>query len=268
MDRYRPAHRPEPYGYRPRTKQRQEPHPRPSRPRSRSDRYKEYDTYTPACRSPSRPRLFPQSSPTYPEPTPGYTDYEFASQRLRHRNKSIDVSLPKHFVAPITCFFWHHFGRCNKRDEDCAYAHWDTGYLAAAPINIVSATGSGGCLPSRSMPGDPPYNHAQDLWIADKSSTESVAGTKARDPTVHTSGPSSTNLTEGTEVLHVRQERLRLKEKSFEKRVEDLEKSVRLREQEVQKREKRVASMEAVQNAKAGCSSWVCEKCGQQGEWP
>jgi hypothetical protein len=50
--------------------------------------------------------------------------------------KPADSALPKNFDKPMTCFFWHQFGRCNKRDVDCAYAHWDTGFMAGAPINL------------------------------------------------------------------------------------------------------------------------------------
>ncbi|KAF2026951.1 hypothetical protein EK21DRAFT_115323 [Setomelanomma holmii] len=52
------------------------------------------------------------------------------------RRGNLDTSLPKNFDKPLTCFFWHQNGRCNKRDEDCAYAHWNTGHLATAPINL------------------------------------------------------------------------------------------------------------------------------------
>ena len=55
---------------------------------------------------------------------------------LSRRRESIDISLPKNFDKPLTCFFWHQNGRCNKRDNDCAYAHYHTGHLAAAPINL------------------------------------------------------------------------------------------------------------------------------------
>lgn len=54
-----------------------------------------------------------------------------------------DTSLPKNFEKPLTCFFWHQNGRCNKSDEACAYAHWDTGHVAGAPINIPGRKCSG-----------------------------------------------------------------------------------------------------------------------------
>jgi hypothetical protein len=54
------------------------------------------------------------------------------------RNDHVDKSLPKNFDKPLTCFFWHQAGRCNKRDIDCAYAHHDTGHYAAGPIHVAS----------------------------------------------------------------------------------------------------------------------------------
>lgn len=52
-----------------------------------------------------------------------------------------DKSLPKNFAKPLTCFFWKQNGKCNKRDVDCAYAHWETGYLAAAPVSLPALQG-------------------------------------------------------------------------------------------------------------------------------
>ncbi|OCK82681.1 hypothetical protein K432DRAFT_423975 [Lepidopterella palustris CBS 459.81] len=47
----------------------------------------------------------------------------------------VDRTLPKNFPEkPLTCFFWHSMGKCAKRDEDCVYAHFDTGFYAAAPV--------------------------------------------------------------------------------------------------------------------------------------
>ncbi|KAH7067776.1 hypothetical protein FB567DRAFT_458065 [Paraphoma chrysanthemicola] len=59
------------------------------------------------------------------------------------RTSNVDTSLPKNFERPLTCFFWHQNGRCNKRDEDCAYAHWNTGHFAGAPINIPGLVSTG-----------------------------------------------------------------------------------------------------------------------------
>lgn len=53
-----------------------------------------------------------------------------------------DRTMPKNFPQPLTCFYWHTQGRCNKSDEECWYAHCDTGVYASAPIR----TGAGGKL--------------------------------------------------------------------------------------------------------------------------
>ncbi|KAF2086506.1 hypothetical protein K490DRAFT_66700 [Saccharata proteae CBS 121410] len=45
---------------------------------------------------------------------------------------------PKNFAKPLTCFYWYHNGRCQKSDEDCYYAHYDTGNLASAPVALSS----------------------------------------------------------------------------------------------------------------------------------
>lgn len=71
------------------------------------------------------------------------TNFEFTMDSYRPtRNSSqghysvLDTTLPKNFKKPLTCFFWLNFGTCNKRDIDCAYAHYDTGYAAAGPISL------------------------------------------------------------------------------------------------------------------------------------
>jgi hypothetical protein len=58
------------------------------------------------------------------------------SPPLSRRRDTFDTSLPKNFEKPLTCFFWHQNGRCNKRDDDCAYAHYNTVHPAGAPINL------------------------------------------------------------------------------------------------------------------------------------
>lgn len=53
---------------------------------------------------------------------------------------AVDRTMPKHFARPLTCFYWRTHGRCNKPDEQCLYAHFDTGNHASAPFRI----GTGG----------------------------------------------------------------------------------------------------------------------------
>ncbi|PSN74666.1 hypothetical protein BS50DRAFT_480612 [Corynespora cassiicola Philippines] len=172
-------------------------------------------------RSLSRSRIDTSTQLPYPNPPSpsegrrpeAYTDSYH--RRERHRNNSIDVSLPKNFKIPLTCFFWYFNGRCNKRDEDCAYAHWNTGHFAGAPISIPTANG-----------------------------VESVAGKKARDFTSELPRPSVYALEEREEAIKVKEQELESRERNVEKREEDLEKTTRLREKEFRLREKRLTRKE------------------------
>ncbi|KAH7065927.1 hypothetical protein BKA63DRAFT_426720 [Paraphoma chrysanthemicola] len=117
--------------------------------------------------------------------------------RLTHRDaprtSSVDTSLPKNFEKPLTCFFWHQNGRCNKRDEDCAYAHWNTGHFAGAPIKLPVV------------------------------STGAVAGKTARNLSAAATSPEH-SITAAD--MHVREERLRTWEqelKQWEQRLKEME---------------------------------------------
>lgn len=61
-----------------------------------------------------------------------------APRRLRSLPEGLasQGSMPKNFATPLTCFFWKNNGRCSKSDEDCWYAHYDTGVVAAAPVTV------------------------------------------------------------------------------------------------------------------------------------
>ncbi|KAL8964709.1 MAG: hypothetical protein Q9183_004265 [Haloplaca sp. 2 TL-2023] len=53
-------------------------------------------------------------------------------RRIRQQKPPIE---PRRSLAPVkhlTCFFWQR-GGCNKRREDCSYAHYDTGIVATNP---------------------------------------------------------------------------------------------------------------------------------------
>ena len=87
----------------------------------------------------------PRSSSTLSENPPFRNAPPFSSPHHTRRHSSqhtspkdtptkLDASLPKNFAQPLTCLFWHQNGRCNKRDIDCAYAHYDTGFMAGAPV--------------------------------------------------------------------------------------------------------------------------------------
>ena len=56
-------------------------------------------------------------------------------RRIRQQKPPIE---PRRSLAPVkhlTCFFWQR-GGCNKRPEDCSYAHYDTGIVATNPESM------------------------------------------------------------------------------------------------------------------------------------
>ncbi|KAH6877949.1 hypothetical protein BKA58DRAFT_465687 [Alternaria rosae] len=59
---------------------------------------------------------------------------------LDDTRSDLDKSLPKNFPQPLTCFFWHQNGQCNKRDIDYAYAHHNTGFMASAPVTPLDSS--------------------------------------------------------------------------------------------------------------------------------
>ena len=72
-----------------------------------------------------------------------WQQFEPASRHATDAHQQADVTLPKNFPKPLTCFFWFTNGRCSKRDQDCAYAHWNTGHLAGSPITVSTGPGAG-----------------------------------------------------------------------------------------------------------------------------
>ncbi|KAF2836842.1 hypothetical protein M501DRAFT_233762 [Patellaria atrata CBS 101060] len=50
-------------------------------------------------------------------------------------NTGAHPQLPKDFPIPITCFYWMYAGGCIKTDDECYYAHRDTGLHASAPFS-------------------------------------------------------------------------------------------------------------------------------------
>ena len=50
--------------------------------------------------------------------------------------------MPKDFSQPLTCFYWHTYGVCQKSDNDCLYAHYPTGVIAAAPVSLNGGKGT------------------------------------------------------------------------------------------------------------------------------
>lgn len=109
-----------------------------SRPRLRARERSPNSRYT---HSNDDIRFYRSRSRTRPSQRDG-SESEYTSELP----KPLDTLLPKNFPKPLTCFFWFNNGRCSKRDEDCMYAHWNTGHLAGAPITVPTDTGSGTCF--------------------------------------------------------------------------------------------------------------------------
>jgi hypothetical protein len=155
-------------------------------------------------------------------------------------------TLPKHFSPPLTCFFWSQNGRCNKRDVDCAYAHYLTGHLAAAPINIPGRTYSSLLGVGKSTNGADPY------------ATVAVAGKNFCDMSA-----SAAQMSEREEKLRAREMEVARRERGTEEREDE----VRRREREVRRREERVAGRERTvrrtgQGGRRKCGKGVGEARG------
>jgi hypothetical protein len=156
--------------------------------------------------------------------------------------------LPKHFSPPLTCFFWSQNGRCNKRDVDCAYAHYLTGHLAAAPINIPGRTCEAACVGGVEADAD----------VVDPYAAIAVAGKNVRDVSALAAGApcrdvsgSAVQVSEWKETLREREVEVARREREVEERenrfmreVWKREDVVRSREDLVRKREERVGRRE------------------------
>lgn len=55
----------------------------------------------------------------------------------------VTIFEPAEDTAPLTkiltCFFWNRNGKCSRSDEECAYAHHDTGTVAYPPPSVVAS---------------------------------------------------------------------------------------------------------------------------------
>ncbi|KAI9832793.1 MAG: hypothetical protein M1819_004013 [Sarea resinae] len=58
------------------------------------------------------------------------------SATSQRSDKDSPKELPKNFNKPLTCYYWYTYGKCNKDDDECAYAHYDTGKYSNAPLRL------------------------------------------------------------------------------------------------------------------------------------
>ncbi|PVI04400.1 hypothetical protein DM02DRAFT_176009 [Periconia macrospinosa] len=197
-----------------------------ARDRSPIDRFNDPNDDIRFYRSRSPPRSPPESSRI----RSFYRDSSRSGYTTDTR-RSLNISLPKNFPKPLTCYFWFTNGRCSKRDVDCAYAHWNTGHLAGAPITVSTDTG-----------------------------TESVAGKKAQIFASDTYRPSSTQDDSREDWLQLREEEVTRRENQVAEAEERLRNLGNLSEMASPNKEDwRLGS-----NANDLSEDWICEECGHR----
>jgi len=82
----------------------------------------------------SRPKTPATITTTSPKPhcrTQSPCPPQFVAQHSHGRTMS-----PKPSVKHLTCYFWNEFGQCQWSAEECLYAHWETGKVASAPVQV------------------------------------------------------------------------------------------------------------------------------------
>lgn len=77
------------------------------------------------------------SQPTWPTPSPRFQKPlpPHPTPTSAHARSSTQKQ-PKPSVKHLTCFFWSEFGHCQWSSTECLYAHWFTGKVASAPVQV------------------------------------------------------------------------------------------------------------------------------------
>lgn len=101
----------------------------------------------PLQRSFSQTSLSPHPTPSGPRTPAPYSSGSKGRGRLFLRSSSLPSSPKSRRVTPhphgkpsvkhLTCFWWKVKGDCRFSEEDCLYAHRDTGLLADAPRQVT-----------------------------------------------------------------------------------------------------------------------------------
>lgn len=79
----------------------------------------------------------PASQPTWPTPSPRFQKPLSSQPTPTSANTpSSTQKQPKPSVKHLTCYFWSEFGHCQWSSTECLYAHWYTGKVASAPVQI------------------------------------------------------------------------------------------------------------------------------------
>ena len=74
------------------------------------------------------------SAATAPLPTP-YTVSSWRPGANQPSSGNASASSPPS-VKHLTCYFWDKYGRCKWSDEECLYAHFQTGKVAGGPVQV------------------------------------------------------------------------------------------------------------------------------------
>lgn len=87
-------------------------------------------------------RLLSASAPApTPTPTPFASSVSSAGSPSTNATPAATTSSPFPPAAHLTCYFWANFGRCKRSDEECSYAHFHTGKMAANPLELRKKKG-------------------------------------------------------------------------------------------------------------------------------
>lgn len=79
----------------------------------------------------------PALQPTWPTPSPRCQKPLPSQPTLSSANvQSSTQKQPKPSVKHLTCYFWSEFGHCQWSSNECLYAHWYTGKVANAPVQV------------------------------------------------------------------------------------------------------------------------------------
>ncbi|MCJ1404998.1 hypothetical protein MMC11_008224 [Xylographa trunciseda] len=84
----------------------------------------------------SLPPRTPLRAPKYSGNNAKISPFSAAPMSILMKTPSSAHDQPKS-VKHLTCFYWHKYGKCNKADEACLYAHFNTGQYAEEPMHMA-----------------------------------------------------------------------------------------------------------------------------------
>ena len=99
----------------------------------RSPMYSGKNAKTSTFSAPSMSMVVKASSPTHGELLTCYLNISTEVLLSNDADHADQLKSVKH----LTCFYWHRYGKCNKADEVCLYAHHNTGHFAEEPMHMA-----------------------------------------------------------------------------------------------------------------------------------